>query len=154
MPSHNMPVQTLKVAILPLDLPCSGLVTHSGNISITGKSHKTKPDGSLKDDTEMKKNEFGKCVIWGTHLSIIFTAKWSFSSLLKKFRNFSVCFSYKIITSLAGIFCSFSHFQTNVITMYYQRNPGPSSLTQCSNISHHIRDPSSVTTLGSIFFTT
>jgi hypothetical protein len=38
--------------------------------------------------------------------------------------------------------------------MYYQRNPGPSSLTQCLNISHHIRDPSSVTTLGSIFFTT
>jgi len=28
--SQNMPVQRLKVAILPLDLPCSGPVTHSG----------------------------------------------------------------------------------------------------------------------------
>jgi len=32
MPSLNMPVQRLKVAILPLDLPCSGPVTHSGEI--------------------------------------------------------------------------------------------------------------------------
>ena len=32
MPSLNMPVQMLKVAILPLDLPCSGSVTHSGEI--------------------------------------------------------------------------------------------------------------------------
>ena len=30
MSSLNMPVQRLKVAILPLDLPCSGPVTHSG----------------------------------------------------------------------------------------------------------------------------
>jgi len=30
MPSLNTPVQRLKVAILPLDLPCSGPVTHSG----------------------------------------------------------------------------------------------------------------------------
>ena len=30
MPSLNMPVQRLKVAILPLDLSCSGPVTHSG----------------------------------------------------------------------------------------------------------------------------
>jgi hypothetical protein len=28
MPSLNLPVQRLKVAILPLDLPCSGPVTH------------------------------------------------------------------------------------------------------------------------------
>jgi hypothetical protein len=34
-----MPVQSLKVAILPLDLPCSGPVTHSGEILTTGKSH-------------------------------------------------------------------------------------------------------------------
>ena len=34
-----MPVQRLKVAILPLDLPCSGPVTHSGEILTTGKSH-------------------------------------------------------------------------------------------------------------------
>jgi len=43
MPSLNMPVQRLKVAILPLDLPCSGPVTHSGKILTTGKSHGKKP---------------------------------------------------------------------------------------------------------------
>ena len=32
MPSLNMPDQRLKVAILPLDIPCSGPVTHSGEI--------------------------------------------------------------------------------------------------------------------------
>jgi hypothetical protein len=30
MPSLNMSVQRLNVAILPLDLPCSGPITHSG----------------------------------------------------------------------------------------------------------------------------
>jgi len=44
MPSLNMSVQRLKVAVLPLDLPCSGLVTHSGEILTTGKSHGKKPD--------------------------------------------------------------------------------------------------------------
>jgi len=39
MPSLNMPVQRLKVTILPLDLPCSGPVTHSGAFLTTGKSH-------------------------------------------------------------------------------------------------------------------
>jgi len=39
MPSLYMPVQRLKVAILPLDLPCSGPVTHLGEILTTGKSH-------------------------------------------------------------------------------------------------------------------
>ena len=39
MPSLNMPVQKLKVAILPLDLPCSEPVTNSGEILTTGKSH-------------------------------------------------------------------------------------------------------------------
>jgi len=39
IPSLNMPVQRLKVAILPLDLPCSGPVTHSGKILTTGKSY-------------------------------------------------------------------------------------------------------------------
>jgi len=43
MPSLNMPVQRLKVAILPLNLPCSGPVTHSGEILTTGKSHGRKP---------------------------------------------------------------------------------------------------------------
>jgi hypothetical protein len=55
MPSQSTPVQRLKVAIPPLDLPCSEPVTHSGDISITGKSHKKKPDGSWKEDKEMKK---------------------------------------------------------------------------------------------------
>jgi len=40
----DMPVQRLKVASLPLDLPCSGPVTHSGEILTTGKSHGKKPD--------------------------------------------------------------------------------------------------------------
>jgi hypothetical protein len=44
MPSLNMPVQRLKVAILPLDLLGSGPVTHSGEILTTGKSHRKKPD--------------------------------------------------------------------------------------------------------------
>jgi len=44
MPSLKMPVQMLKVATLPLDLPCSGPVTHSGEILTTGKSHGKKPD--------------------------------------------------------------------------------------------------------------
>jgi hypothetical protein len=35
-----MPVQGLKVTIQPLDLPCSGLVTHSGESLTTEKSHK------------------------------------------------------------------------------------------------------------------
>jgi hypothetical protein len=43
MPSLNMPVQKLKVGILPLDLPCCGPVTHSGEILTTGKSHGKKP---------------------------------------------------------------------------------------------------------------
>jgi len=38
MPSLYIPVQRLKVAILPLDLPCCGPVTHSGEILTTGKS--------------------------------------------------------------------------------------------------------------------
>ena len=44
MPSLNMSVQRLKVAILPLDLPCSGPVTHPGEILTTGKSRGKKPD--------------------------------------------------------------------------------------------------------------
>ena len=51
-----MPVQRLKVAILPLDLPCSGPVTHSGEILTTGESHGKKPDRfSLNEDTDVKK---------------------------------------------------------------------------------------------------
>jgi hypothetical protein len=40
--SQNTPVQRLKVATPPLDLHCFGLVTHSGDISFTGKSHKNR----------------------------------------------------------------------------------------------------------------
>ena len=55
MPSLNMPVQRPKVAILPLDLPCSEPVTHSGEILTTGKSHGKKPDRfSLNDNTDVK----------------------------------------------------------------------------------------------------
>jgi len=39
MPSLHMPVQRLRLAILPLDLLCSGPVTHSSEILTTGKSH-------------------------------------------------------------------------------------------------------------------
>jgi hypothetical protein len=50
MPSLNTPVQRLKVAFLPLDLPCSGPVFHSEEILTTGKSHRKKPDRfSLND---------------------------------------------------------------------------------------------------------
>jgi hypothetical protein len=37
MSSQSTSVQVLKVAVLPLVLPCSGPVTYSGDISITGK---------------------------------------------------------------------------------------------------------------------
>ena len=36
--------QRLKVTIVPLELPCSGPVNHSGEILTTGKSHRKKPD--------------------------------------------------------------------------------------------------------------
>jgi hypothetical protein len=43
IPKHVCP--EAKVEILPLDLDCSELVTHSGEILTVGKSHKMKPDG-------------------------------------------------------------------------------------------------------------
>jgi len=56
MPSLKMPVQRLKVAILPVDLPCSGPVTHSGEILTTGKSHGKKPDRfPLNDNMDVEK---------------------------------------------------------------------------------------------------
>ena len=56
MPTLNKPVQRLKVAILPLDLPCSGPVIHSGEILTTGKSRGKKPDRfSLNDDMDVEK---------------------------------------------------------------------------------------------------
>jgi len=59
MPSLNMPVQKLRVAILPLDLPCSGPVTHSGEVLTTGKYHGKKPGRfSINDNTDVKNLEF------------------------------------------------------------------------------------------------
>jgi hypothetical protein len=57
-----MPVQRLKVPILPLDPPCcSGLVTHSGEILTTGKSHGKKPDRfSLNDETVQTNTQIAK----------------------------------------------------------------------------------------------
>jgi len=49
-PSLNVPVQRLKVAILQLDLPCSGPVTHSGQILNIGKSHGKKPDRYVRPE--------------------------------------------------------------------------------------------------------
>jgi len=46
--SLNVPVQRLKVAILPLDLLCSGPKTHSGEILTTGKSHGKRLDNNYK----------------------------------------------------------------------------------------------------------
>jgi hypothetical protein len=51
MPSQNIPVQRLKVTLLPLELTCSGLVTYSGEFLTTGKSHKKKPDGHGNETT-------------------------------------------------------------------------------------------------------
>jgi len=51
-----MPVQRLKVAILPLDLPCCGPVTHSGEILTSVKSHEKKPDRfSLNDNMDVER---------------------------------------------------------------------------------------------------
>jgi len=56
MSSLNMPVQRLKLSILPLHLPCSGPVTQSGEILTTGKSHGKKPDRfSLNDNMDVEK---------------------------------------------------------------------------------------------------
>lgn len=51
MPFQNILVQRLKVTILPLELTCSGLVNHSGEILTTGKSHKKKRDGHGNETT-------------------------------------------------------------------------------------------------------
>jgi hypothetical protein len=70
MPFQNMPFQRLRVPILPLDLPCSGLVTISGEILTIDKSHNKKPDGLFpNDESEVqkgKKNYENKCLKTGT----------------------------------------------------------------------------------------
>jgi hypothetical protein len=61
----NMPVQRPKVAILPLDLPCSGPITHSGEILTTGKSHRKKLDRfSLNNGIDVKKVSRFKYATW------------------------------------------------------------------------------------------
>jgi hypothetical protein len=47
MPPQNMSVHRIKAAVLPLDLSCSGLLTHSGEILTNGKSQNMKLDGLL-----------------------------------------------------------------------------------------------------------
>ena len=64
MPSLNMPVQRLKVAILLMGLPCSGPVTHSGKILTTGKPHGKKPDRfSLNCNMDVEKESRDNLVI-------------------------------------------------------------------------------------------
>ena len=59
MPSLNMPVQKLKVAFLPLDLPCSEPVTHSGEMLTTGKSQGKKLFHAYTDVRQKKnKNDY------------------------------------------------------------------------------------------------
>ena len=62
MPSLNMPLKRLKVAILPLDLPCSGPITHSGEILTTGKSHGKKPICNKGDKMQCSSCR-GMCVL-------------------------------------------------------------------------------------------
>ena len=50
MPYQNIPLQRLKLAVLPLDLPCSELETHSGEFPTTGKSHNKKKDELFPKD--------------------------------------------------------------------------------------------------------
>jgi len=58
MPSLNMPVQRQKIVILLMDLPCSGPVTHSGEILTTGKSHGKKLDRfSLNGNVDVEKGK-------------------------------------------------------------------------------------------------
>ena len=65
MSSLNMPVQRLKVATLPLDVTCSGFVTHSGEILTTGNSHGKKPDRfSLNDEMDVEKVLGFKYATW------------------------------------------------------------------------------------------
>jgi hypothetical protein len=65
MLSLNMPVQRLKVTILSPDLPCSGPITHSGEILTAGKSHGKKPDiFSLNNNTVVKKVSQFKYATW------------------------------------------------------------------------------------------
>jgi len=65
MLSLNTPVQRLKVAILPLDLPCSGPITHSEEILTIGTSHRKKWDRfSLNNNMDVEKVSQFKYATW------------------------------------------------------------------------------------------
>jgi len=71
MSSQNTPTLELKVANLPLDLPCSVLVTGSRETLTTSESYKKKPDRLFpKDEKEI--NNFCKSV---SQFIIIYTEK-------------------------------------------------------------------------------
>ena len=46
MPSPNMPIQRLNLAVLPLDISSSGFINRSEEMLTAAKSHKKKPKGS------------------------------------------------------------------------------------------------------------
>jgi len=54
MPPQNIYVHRIKTAVLLLDLPCSGLLTHSGEMVSNGISHNRKLDRLLSTAAEMK----------------------------------------------------------------------------------------------------
>ena len=61
----HYPGLLVQLAILPLDLPCSGPVTHSGEILTTDKSHGKKLDRfSLNDNMDVKKVLWIKYATW------------------------------------------------------------------------------------------
>jgi hypothetical protein len=65
MTSQTISVHRLKLAILPLDSACSGLVLHLRELLFTGNSHKKQPERLLTNyDSEMKKVPRFKYKIW------------------------------------------------------------------------------------------
>ena len=56
----NGPVQRLKIAVLPLDLPCFGPLTHSGEIITTGKSRGKKPENN-RVHLDRLQNKYTNC---------------------------------------------------------------------------------------------
>jgi hypothetical protein len=63
--SLYMPVQRQNVAILPLDVHCPGLVSHSGEILTTGKSNGKKRDRFFfNDNMDVKKVSRFKHANW------------------------------------------------------------------------------------------
>jgi hypothetical protein len=90
MPSQNAPILELKVTNLPLDLPCSVLVTDSRETLTTGKSYKKKPDRLFpKDETEI--NNFCMSV---SQFNIIYKEK---SNKMQQYvKMFIIPYLYKV----------------------------------------------------------